>query len=320
MGRRGETAETLTIVLELLRLIPRRVSITAAELERSLAHRGHQRDLRSIQRLLQMLSDLGVIDCDRRSRPYAYRAKGSTAPFHAASALTPQEALLLKLARDHLGRVLPPHVLEGLAPFFEQARLELGPDRDAREARWLAKVSIDSTSQPLLAPPVDGEVLRAVATALYEERWLRLTYRNKHDREHPGEVQPLGLIQQGERLYLVALYEGRSEPRHLALHRIRRAEVLEHRFRPPASFDLRQHIGEGRLDFGTGRKIKLTFSIDPEAGKHLLESKLSHDQTVKTLRDGWLRITATVYENERLWRWLRGFGGDVRAISDMDAQ
>lgn len=312
MGRRGDTAESLMLALELIRLIPRDTPITAPQLQKELQKRGFERELRSIQRLLEVLSMHLDIECDRRSRPYGYRWKTGAAAFSMAATLTPQESLLLKLATDHLRRVLPPRTIERLAPFLEQARLNLGPDRGTPEGRWLRKIGIDSTSQPLLPPPIEPKVLEAVATALFEDRWLRLTYRNKHDREHPGEVQPLGLIQQGERLYLVALYEGRTEPRHLALHRIREAEVLPHAFRPPEEFDLRQHIAEGRLDFGTGRKIRLSFSIHPDAGKHLLESKLSEDQTVKPLRDGWLRITATVYENERLRRWLRGMSHSVR--------
>ena len=119
---------------------------------------------------------------------------------------------------------------------------------------------------------------------------------------------PLGLAQQGPRLYLVCRFEGFDNERSLALHRIISAEVSTIRFDRPPEFDLKKYDDDGRFGFGEGERIRLTFRIQNQNGFHLLESPLSKDQEVKELDDEY-EITATVVDTEQLNWWLRGFGG-----------
>ena len=55
-----------------------------------------------------------------------------------------------------------------------------------------------------------------------------------------------------------------------------------------------------------------TWTARSQSGAHLLESKLSVDQTVQELADGRLRFTATVPHTERLIWWLLSFGPYVK--------
>ena len=67
MAARPDTLETLLLALELLRRIPRKNKITAKELHSQLQGAGMERDLRTIQRMLQTLSEKLEIECDDRS-------------------------------------------------------------------------------------------------------------------------------------------------------------------------------------------------------------------------------------------------------------
>jgi predicted DNA-binding transcriptional regulator YafY len=125
---------------------------------------------------------------------------------------------------------------------------------------------------------------------------------------------PLGLAQQGPRLYLVVRYRDYDNERSLALHRIISAEASTLTFVRPKNFDLKNYDDDGRFGFGEGKRIRLTFRIKREAGIHLLESPLSADQKVVKLEDGQLKITATVVDSAMLAWWLRGFGD---AVSDV---
>jgi predicted DNA-binding transcriptional regulator YafY len=125
---------------------------------------------------------------------------------------------------------------------------------------------------------------------------------------------PLGLVQQGPRLYLVCRYRGYDNERNLALHRILSAEMSTLTFERPKEFDLKKYDDDGRFGFGDGEKIRLSFRIKRDAGLHLLESPLSSDQQVVELDDGTLEITATVVDSAMLEWWLRGFGD---AVTDM---
>ena len=314
MAQRPDTLDTALLMLELLRRIPRGRKITTSELHQQLKGAGFERDLRTIQRQLEILSEHFDIERDERSKPYGYRwlerAQGLALP-----QLTPQESLLLQLAEEHLKNLLPARLMRSMEGFFTQARRNLGDGPNTRlEREWPRKVRVVATSQPLLAPAIASGVLEAVSEALYANHWLDLDYRNAARQRRQARVMPLGLAQQGPRLYLVWLFEGFDNERSLALHRIGKAEVSTLAFERPRGFDLQKYDADGRFGFGEGRRIRLQFCIEHDAGFHLQETPLSKDQQVQDQGDGWLEITATVVDSAMLDWWLRGFGEAVRSV------
>lgn len=314
MAKRPDTLETVLLAVELLRRIPRGRKVTARELHQQLEDTGISRDLRTIQRQLEMLSEHFEIERDDRSKPYGYRWLEQSKAL-ALPNLTAQESLLLQLAEEHLRNLLPARLMKSMEGFFSQARRNLGPDSSARlEREWPNKVRVVATSQPLLPPKIVPGVFEVVSEALYSNRWLHLDYRNSSGNRSKVDVMPLGLVQQGPRLYLVCRYRGYDNERNLALHRILSAEMTTLTFDRPSEFDLKKYDDDGRFGFGDGEKVGLTFRIERDAGLHLLESPLSTDQQVIELDDGTLEISATVVDSAMLEWWLRGFGD---AVSDV---
>ena len=318
MAQRPDSLDTALLMLELLRRIPRGRKITTSELHQQLKGAGFERDLRTIQRQLEILSEHFDIERDERSKPYGYRwlerAQGLAVP-----QLTPQESLLLQLAEEHLKNLLPARLMQSMEGFFTQARRNLGDSPNAcLEREWPRKVRVVSTSQPLLAPTIASGVLEAVSEALYANHWLDIDYRNAARQRRQARVMPLGLAQQGPRLYLVCRFEGFDNERSLALHRIRKAEASTLVFERPSEFDLQKYDDDGRFGFGNGKRMRLTFCIENEAGFHLRETPLSQDQQVRDVGDGWMEVTATVVDSAILEWWLRGFGqavANVRKLS-----
>ena len=124
---------------------------------------------------------------------------------------------------------------------------------------------------------------------------------------------PLGLAQQGERLYLVCRFKNYDNERSLALHRILSATKKNFTFIRP-DFDLRKFDNDGGFGFGNGKHVRVSFLIDKNAGLHLLESPLSQDQQVIELEDQY-QITATLVETLQLHTWLNGFGEQISEVS-----
>lgn len=313
MSKRPDTLETALLALELLRRIPRSRKVSAPELHRQLVEMGVERDVRTIQRQLDMLSKHFEIERDDRNKPFGYRwkerAKGMSVP-----SLSEQESLLLTLAEQHLRSLLPASLMKSMEPFFIQARTNLGPQANARREReWLSKVRVVSTTQPLLPPVVRAGVFEEVSNALYGNRWLSVEYSNAAGKRTVSEVMPLGLAQQGPRLYLVCRFRGFDNERSLAVHRIISAHASTQSFERPRSFDLRKYDDDGRFGFGEGRRIRLSFRISRAAGAHLLESPLSADQQVKELGDSY-QFSATVVDSAQLKWWLQGFGDEVSEV------
>ena len=317
MPQRSDTLETTLLALEILRHIPRKHKITAKELQQKLQCAGIKRDLRSVQRLMAALSDSAALGIERddRSKPYGFRWQ-EQARGMALGQLTLHESLLLQLAQEHLKHLLPVHLMQSMDGFFAQARRNLdGQSPNERLARqWPSKVRVVATSQPLLPPAIAPGVLEEVSEALYANRWLELDYQNAAGKRQQAKVMPLGLAQQGPRLYLVCRFEDFDDERSLALHRIRKAQASTLGFDRPPEFDLAQYDADGRFGFGYGEQVHLTFEIETEAGFHLTETPLSRDQQVQALDADWMQITATVVDSAMLQWWLRGFGEAVRNI------
>ena len=319
MPKSPDSLETLKLALELLRRIPKGRTITAPELRQQLidADSKFEREPRTIQRLLETLSTFYDIERDDSSKPYRYcwkeNAKGLSLP-----GLSTQESLLLTLAEQQLSSLLPAKLMKSMQGFFSQARGQLNEKGKSgsfqREREWLDKVRVVSTSQPLLPPKVDADVFQQVSDALYGNQWLEVDYQNAAGKKTSSKVMPLGLAQQGPRMYLVCRYEGYDDERCLALHRIISAKASTLTFERPKDFNLKQFDDDGRFGYGDGTLIRLSFRIDKEAGLHVVECPLSADQQVVELDDAY-EITATVVESAMLDWWLRGFGDEVSGIS-----
>jgi predicted DNA-binding transcriptional regulator YafY len=313
MSKRPDTKETVLLALELMRRIPRNRKVSAKELHEQLVDTEVGRDLRTIQRQLEMLSEHFDIERDDRSKPYGYRWK-EQARGMALPTLSEQESLLLTLAEQHLRSLLPAGLMKSMEGFFVQARTNLAPHSSAkREREWLSKVRVVSTTQPLLPPKIKTGVFEQVSNALYANLWLNVEYENAAGKRTNAEVMPLGLAQQGPRFYLVCRFKDYDNERSLAMHRIISAQASTLTFGRPKDFNLEQYDNDGRFGFGEGKRIKLTLFITKEAGYHLLESPLSADQQVQELEDAY-EITATVVDSAMLEWWLRGFGDAVHRV------
>lgn len=305
--------ESLLLAIELLRRIPRKGRKSAPELQRELENAGFKRELRSIQRQLDTLCQHFDIERDDRGKPYGYRWKERAQGLSIPN-LSTQESLLLLLAERHLRPLLPPRLMKSMESFFLQARTRLGDDTAPLDRQWPHKVRVVAESQPLLPPKIADDVFEEVSEALYANRWLQVEYRNSADKQISAEVMPLGLAQQGPRLYLVCRFRDFDDERLLALHRFQSARATTLGFERPAGFDLERYENDGHFGFGNGQRVKLGFRITRNAGHHLLETPLSADQVVKPYREDQLHVTATVVDSGMLDWWLRSFGDSISHV------
>jgi predicted DNA-binding transcriptional regulator YafY len=313
MTKRPDNMETVRLALELLDRIPRNRKVTASELREQLANEGYSRDLRTIQRQLELLTEHYEIERDDSSKPYGYRWKERAVGL-SVPALSAQESLLLILARQHLSKLLPDSVMKSMAGFFDQADRMLDPLTGEPKGRaWLSKVRVVSETQPLLPPTIREGVFEEISQALYEDRWLDIEYVNSMGECRSGSFMPLGLGQQGVRLYLVGRFAGSEKDRIMALHRFTSVKASTLPFDRPKNFDLQKYAEDAKFGWGEGERIRLTFLIDKGAGQHLLESPLSTDQEVSEVGDQ-LEISATVVDSFQLRRWLLSFGDEIRDV------
>ena len=317
--------------LEILKRIPRNRLISATELYQQMLDQGMRVTRRSFQRYMKGICNEYEVEVDCTSKPHGYRWKEYSAGL-TLPGLNAQEALLLLLAEQQLSPLLPASLKAGLYPFFEQARRLLGtahltdtPGGKKRQAReWLDKVRVVPTTVPMLPPKMVDGVFEAVSEALLQNHWLNVSYRNAQGQTKTKRIMPLGLAQQGPRLFLVCLFDGYTDTRNLALHRIQSAQNTYASFERPANFDLKTYDDRGQFAYGTGEKIQLRLWVNHYLTLLMEETPLSADQTLQPMEEPtpWAGdqarlgalLQATVVQSDLLVRWLRGQGKGVRVL------
>ena len=315
MPEKSTRMESVRIAVHVLALISPSRRICTAEIHEHLSALGFRRTRRSIQRLMDDLCRNFEIECDNSSKPFGYRwklnARGLGLP-----AVSDHESLVLMLAKQHLDKLLPASVMLAMNPLLDEARRRLDPYGGKRHLRsWPGKVAVVGQLQPLLPPKLASGVFETVTEALYSDQWLDIDYRNFAGESRDNRrVQPMALVQQGVRLFLVCQFEGYENLRHLALHRMRRARLSGLKFERP-DFDLDSHIRDGRFGFGHGERICLCLELDAKVADLLSETPISEDQYIRQLDEDTFELTASVVQSEQLRWWLRTFGPSISVIS-----
>jgi predicted DNA-binding transcriptional regulator YafY len=317
--------------IEILKRIPRHHKVSATELFEQMQNAGLDVTRRSFQRYMADICAHHDIEEDRSSRPHGYRWLPNAVVL-SLPGLNAQEALLLLLAEQHLSPLLPASLKSSMAPFFEQAKRLLSnahiaerPGDKKRQAReWLDKVRVITTTLPVLPPQLAEGVFEAVSETLLHNRMLNIVYRNAKGAIKNKRIKPLGLAQADARLFLVCLFDGYTDTRNLAVHRILSAQDTGMSFERPADFDLKTYDDNGQFAFGNGEKIQLKLWVSEYVGLLMTETPLSEDQIMEPMsepmpwvsdqpRQGSL-LQATVVQSDLLARWLRGQGDEVRVF------
>ena len=320
MPQRPPGLETLQLALHLLKNIPRHKFVSTSDMQGHLEAQGIKRDLRTVQRQLDMLSEAFDIERDMRNKPYGYKWKSNAKPL-LLPGLSASESLVLAMGQAHLSQLMPARVRKEMGAFFEQAESNLRnldttgkTPKLQKERAWLKKVRVVPVTQPMLPPKIQPGVFEAVSDALFHDHWLAVIYTNAAGKKQDANVMPLGLAQQGVRLFLVCRFEGFDDERTLALHRMQTAKDTHRPFDRPTDFDLEQYDNEGRFGFGEGKLIKLKIAVSDFHRLILEETPLSKDQTIERVRERNI-VTATVVKSQQLVWWLRGLGDGATVLT-----
>ena len=299
----------------LLRSIPRHPrKITAKELWQILENEGYEVTKRSIERNLHELSAVWPMLSDERSRPYGWSWQPD-APLFSLPGMSPVQALALTLARNHLASLLPAGMLETLGPYFDHANTVLLTGEGIKNmADWREKVAIVSSNQELVPPQYDENVVATVHSALFSEKQLEIDYIGRGVEQKTHVIHPLGLVQRGAVIYLVATMYTYEDIRILALHRIVSATILDKAAKGPKNFRLSEYIAKGSFGFTENDEpIRISVRFEADSAEHLRETPLSRDQEI--IEEGQtVRLKATVPNSQQLRWWLRSFGAQIEVL------
>ena len=277
--------------------------------------------VKTVQRALEKLRDEQLVERDKRGTALVWRKRPGANGIAAGSSglMTYEQALALQTLKRFSSRQIPSMVAESLSSLFDTAERRLDAsqnDSERRYRKWVDKVEVESGGFALQHPAIDPTLFSSVTRALFYEQKLDVVYRvrSKEYQEKSKVVDPLGLVEVGGVVYLIAAMAGYPKPAMYRLDRLVSAKMLAERFTYPDAFSLAEYVKEQRqFDFMVEGAITIELRFFNGAGNHLLESPLSDDQ-VATMTQAGLEVTGTVLLSKRLRWWLRAFGPNVQVL------
>lgn len=307
--------DTLLRQWAMLRHIPRHPhKIDTVKLQNKLAHQGHDITLRTIQRdLIKLSVVLPLLADNAKPQGWSWRADAQTLDLPA---LDPQAALTFKLVESYMRQLLPASTIDYLQPWFRTANGVLDQHGNGL-AQWPDKIRVLPQGLPKKTPDINPEVAEAVYQAVLQERQLLITYPGKNENVEAASriIHPLALVVRDHVVYLICIFEGYSDPRQLAMHRILLAEVLDDVALRPKDFSIDAYIADGEFGIPLNtHHIVLEAEFMRHVAIHLQESPIAEDQVIEDVDEDNVLLRATVPDTLELRLWLKSFGDEVAVV------
>ncbi|WP_349606915.1 WYL domain-containing protein [Cupriavidus sp. DF5525] len=284
----------------------------------------------TIQRALEDMEIDGLVGKAGTSRDRVWWRTEKHAPSELARRPPLELAIALITLKRHARHHLPSHVVGELEAFFAGAERVLGEsptDMSLSHARaWANKTVRVDAGYPLISPPVGDDILNAIRKALYLSRVLEVTYQNSQlDNNAPEtyKVVPLGLVERGPVLYLVASRQRRGgdfKLYQLRLDRFVSAVCSETPAVIDPDFDLNGYVRDHQaFSFLPERQIRLELRVrEEDAYRHLFrEQWLAADQEIID-EPGGFRLHATVMLSVALRNLLMERSARVEVLAPAD--
>ncbi len=180
---------------------------------------------------------------------------------------------------------------------------------DGREG--IARLSRSATVFGAGAAVPGTQHLVACARAVSEQRVMRIDYVTAQSARSQREVEPLGVVLFDFYWYMVAWCRLRKAMRSFRLDRVQALELLPERVPLRPHFDLEAHL-RSAFDEEMTTRVRLWFA-DGFAVQRA-ERELGTCVQEKRRGDGGWEITALVWSEPWIARWLLPFGEHARVI------
>jgi predicted DNA-binding transcriptional regulator YafY len=209
----------------------------------------------------------------------------------------------------------------GLGPTLDAARLKLLASLPAEQrsmaGRIQQRVHVDAPGW--FRDPEAPAHLETVATAVWEQQKIQVSYRKWDGIAVERTLSPLGLVLKGTAWYVVAA--GRSRTNAFRVSRIESIVLTGEHFPRPDDFDLRRYwlsfseqlertlyAGGSATVRLAPRAVRLWFLLGPVAGRALRETGGAPDA------EGWVRVVMPIESIEHARADLGRFGSDVEVL------
>ena len=198
----------------------------------------------------------------------------------------------LSSALGKAATALPPQGHEYVRAMEEMFSVGIGPHKNFRDHR---------------------QTIDLISRAIDKRRTAQMRYfsasRGSTTRR---EVDPYYLRFAGGGLYLIGYCHLRKEVRMFAVERIRSIALTDRPYQMPLDFKVDEYVQDALGVMRSGRRIEVELLFSKKAAAWVRDKTWHPSQQTAVLRDGRLKMTLKVADNEELVGWILSFGGEVK--------
>jgi len=200
----------------------------------------------------------------------------------------------LNSALNKASTALPPQGHEYVRAMEQVFSIGLGPHKSYKQHRQ----TIDLVSQA-----IDKRIT-------VQMRY----YSASRDSTGRREVDPYHLWFASGGLYLIGYCHLRQEIRMFAVERIRSISLTDHPYQMPLGFNVEEYVKDAFLIMRGGRRMEVELVFSKRAAAWVKDKNWHSSQEITFLKDGRLKMTLKVADNEELVGWILSFGGEVKVV------
>ena len=153
-----------------------------------------------------------------------------------------------------------------------------------------------------------------ISQAIDKSRTAQMRYysasRNSTARR---EVDPYHIWFVAGGLYLIAYCHLRRDVRLFAVERIRSITLTDHPYQMPLGFNMEEYVQDA-LSVMRGRRIEVELLFSKTATAWLKDKSWHPSQETSLLKDGRMKLTLKVADNDELIGWILSFGSQVKVV------
>ena len=163
---------------------------------------------------------------------------------------------------------------------------------------------------------VDPEVWHTVFSCLRHQKRLEMEYQSRQSTEPVTRIiDPYHGIRFDGDWYVVGYCHLRGDIRTFSLARVKSARKLDERFKIPADFNFRAHIGSHfGVHWTDNNDILVRIKFNTMAARFIRERQWHPSQQVEDLPDRSLILALTVNHLLELKRWILSWGSAARVL------
>ncbi|MGH7853018.1 MAG: helix-turn-helix transcriptional regulator [Candidatus Binatia bacterium] len=198
----------------------------------------------------------------------------------------------LNSALSKAATALPPQGHEYVRAMEQMFSVGIGPHKNFR----LHRQTIDLISQ-----------------AIDKRRTAQMRYFSaSRGNTARREIDPYFLRFAGGGLYLIGHCHLRKEVRMFAVERIRSIALTDHPYQMPLDFKVDEYVQDALGIMRSGRRIEVELLFSKKAAAWVKGKSWHPSQETQLLKNGSLKMTLKVADNDELAGWALSFGSQVR--------